>query len=204
MMLINEGNADHVLLGGIDEITEESWLIKTRLGYFKKDATPNLKLLKDEKQGALAGESASFFSLSSQKNAGTYASISGVETFFNPADQKEIHSRIISFLAKNELDVGNIDLVIMGYNGDKKFDEIYNQVGTELFKEQPIAYYKHLCGEHDASSAFALWIASRILKSQTVPDALLKRKGNRNKIGRVLIYNQFRNVNHSLILLEKA
>ena len=41
LMIINEGKTKNLLLGGIDEITEESWLISTKTGMYKSE--PNNK-----------------------------------------------------------------------------------------------------------------------------------------------------------------
>ena len=204
LLQFEEASVNSILLGGVDEITEESWLIKTRIGYFKNYPTNNLQLLADKKEGALAGESAAFFVLSNTKTAQSYAIIKGVQTFFRPLQLNSIVTKITSFLQKHEMTINDIDLVLMGYNGDRDFDMIYDQISEQLFTNNNIGYYKHLCGEHDTSSAFATWIAAKILKTGEVPDILFKQKANGDSPKRILIYNQFRNINHSLILLEKA
>jgi hypothetical protein len=124
--------------------------------------------------------------------------------FFNPEGKLDIADRIKEFIFNHQMKPADIDLVLLGYNGDPQFDTIYQQVENNLFNSQTIGYFKHLNGEHDTSSAFALWIASRILKEGFVPEVILKRKGANKEMKKILIYNQFRNVNHSLILLEKA
>ncbi len=204
MMLINRNEADNILVGGIDEVTEESWLIKTRLDYFKRSPVNNLKLLDDRQPGALAGESAAFFILSSQKSENTYARLGGTDTFFTSLGDEGIKNRIVSFLEKHDLAPDEIDLALLGYNGDPEFDRIYKNVAEPLFEKNMIAYYKHLCGEHDTSSAFATWIAVRILKTGKVPDVILKNGKSKKPVKNILIYNHFRNIYHSLILLEKA
>jgi hypothetical protein len=127
-----------------------------------------------------------------------------VESFFRPSDQKETHQKVSSFLKKNELSTDAIDLVIMGYNGDAAYDEMYKHMEDDLFQGKTIAHYKHLSGEHDTSSAFAMWIAAKVLKDGRVPEVIVKTGDKLENINRVLIYNHFRNINHSLILLEKA
>lgn len=204
LLQIQENRSNQILLGGVDEITEESWLIKTRLDYFRKTATNNLSLLKNKEVGALAGESASFFVLSPEKTAKTYAKIVGVENLFRPSSISVVSNKITSFLEKFNLSQNDIDLVLLGYNGDQKFDPIYQRIEEQLFSDSNIGYFKHLCGEHDTASAFAFWIASRILKQGNTPDILIKEKRSDKKPKCILIYNHFRNINHSLILLEKV
>lgn len=204
LMLLNENEASNILLGGIDEITEESWLIKTRIGYYKSEPINNLKLIDDKQTGALAGESAAFFVLSSEKTEKTYAEIVDVSTFYKPESQDITQDNINEFLLKNGLNPELINMVIMGYNGDPEYDDIYKQLERSIFKSNSIGYYKHLCGEHDTSSAFALWIAARILKSAHIPPIVIKENKGIEKPQYIIIYNQFRNTNHSLILLRKA
>ena len=204
MMLLTEGKSKNILLGGFDEITEESWLIKTKIDFFKKQAIKNTNLLSDNKPGAMAGEGSTFFVLSDQQNDNSLARVLGTEMFYKPEDLNEIEVNITNFLEANSLSVEDIDLVILGYNGDADFDGIYNDLEDGLFENNAIAYYKHLCGEYDTSSAFATWMAAGIIHENRVPEVVLKRGGATKEIKKVLIYNQFRNVNHSLILLGES
>ena len=160
--------------------------------------------MNDQQEGALAGESAAFFVLSGEKTENTYAQVPGVETFFRPGSQEVIGEKIISFLSSHGLKPWDIDLVLLGYNGDPEFDQTYQKTEQQLFYNNTIGYYKHLCGEHDTSSAFATWLASGILKSGNIPSVLIKEKRPKGAVERLLIYNHFRNINHCLILLEKA
>ena len=204
IMLLKENKVKNVLLGGFDEITEESWLIKTKIDYYKSDAISNLNILKDNQKGAQAGEGSSFFVLSNKKSDNTYARVIGVDMFFRPENNMVIEDNIASFIKKNSLSIEDIDLVILGYNGDDEFDSIYSHVEDTLFENNATAYYKHLCGEYDASSSFAMWLAARIIKENNIPDSVIRRCSQKEKVGKVLIYNQFRGVNHSLILLSEV
>lgn len=203
ILLINEGKAKNILLGGFDEITEESWLIKTKIDFYKKEATYSKNLLNDNQVGALAGEGSSFFVLSDKKNESTQAEVLGTEMFYRPIDNEEIANRISKFLETNSLKIEDVDLVILGYNGDTEFDNIYSGLEEDLFKENTIAYYKHLSGEYDTSSAFAMWVASGIINENKIPDVIIKKGKPIGEIKKILIYNHFRNINHSLILLSK-
>ena len=202
-LLINEGKVKNILLGGFDEITEESWLIKTKIDFYRKGTSNNKELIADKQVGALAGEGSSFFVLSDEENSNTNAEILGTEMFYRPENSNALQERISSFLKNHSLTTNDIDLVILGYNGDAEFDKIYSKLENDLFAQNTIAYYKHLCGEYDTSSAFAMWLATGIIKENKIPDVILKKGNSGKEIRKVLIYNQFRNVNHSLILLSK-
>jgi len=204
IMLLNENKAKNVLLGGFDEITEDSWLIKTKIDHYKSNAISNLNILKDSQKGAQAGEGSSFFVLSNNKNDNSYARVIDVDMFFRPENNKTIEDNITSFIKKNSLSIEDIDLVILGYNGDDEFDNNYKIIEDGLFENNTTAYYKHLCGEYDASSSFAMWLAAQIIKMNKIPNTILRNHSKKSKITNVLIYNQFRGVNHSLILLGEA
>lgn len=203
IMLLNEGQAKNILLGGFDEITEESWLIKTKIDFYKSNAVSNLKVFSDSQTGAQAGEGSSFFVLSNTEAKDAYAKIAGVDMFFKPKDNGEIEERISSFINKNSLSGNDIDLVILGNNGDSDFDKIYNSIESSMFSKNAIAYFKHLCGEYDTASSFAMWVAAKIIKENRIPEVLLRNGSVEGEIQNVLIYNHFRNINHSLILLGK-
>jgi len=62
--------------------------------------------------------------------------------------------------------------------------------------------YKYLCGEYPTASAFALWMAANIIKSGTVPSALDHSGSIENNVKRILIYNNYLGIHHSLFLLS--
>ncbi len=203
IMLLNEGNSKNILLGGFDEITEERWLLKTKINFCSSNATSNLKIFSNNQVGALAGEGSSFFVLSEKETDNAYAKVVGVDMFLRPENNKEIEHRISSFLKNHSLSSHDIDLVILGYNGESEFDKIYENIERRLFSNCALVYYKHLCGEYDTSSSFAMWIAAKIIKENIIPEVLLKKGSVEGSIRNVLIYNHFRNINHSLILVGK-
>lgn len=201
ILKLNSNEAENILLGGFDEITHESWLIKTKINFYKDQAVAEGEFLKDTQAGAVAGEGSSFFVLGKEKTETSYARVLDTKTFFRPEGIDSIEGEISSFLDKNNLNEDDIDLVFFGFNGDPNFDSIYSEIEDIHFKNSSTAYYKHLCGEYDTSSAFATWLAANILKSNNIPQSILRRS-IKKPIRKILIYNQFRNINHSLILLE--
>jgi len=204
ILLLGEGKDKNILLGGFDEITEENWLIKTKINFYKKYASKNTHLLSHKQQGALAGEGSTFFVVSNDKKQNSLAEIIGVKMFYRPVDSNAIQKNISNFLNTKSLSIEDIDLVILGYNGDAEFDKIYSDIENDLFAKNTTAYYKHLSGEYDTSSAFATWMAAGIIKENRLPEVILKRGSAKKEIKNILIYNQFRNINHSLILLGKV
>ena len=204
LMLIQEGDAGNVLLGGIDEITKESWRISTKTGKYKALPTHNLKMIGDEKPGALAGEGATFFVLEDEKKDSTYASIVGVKSYFNQPVDFDISKAIIRFLRDNDLSVNKIDLVLLGYNGDSFQDKAYLNLEENLFSKTKVGSFKNICGEYDTAVSFAVWLAARIIKEGIIPKMIHRKVPAISEINNVLIYNQSQNIHHSLLLLNKA
>lgn len=95
-------------------------------------------------------------------------------------------------------------MVVLGNNGDVNYDTYYEHLSDGLFKNTPQAYYKHLSGEFDTASGFALWLAAKIIMTHTVPELVKLNELKVNQPNLVLIYNQYRGENHSLILLRKC
>ncbi len=204
LMLIHEGDVNNVLLGGIDEITRESWLISTKTGKYKALPTNNLNIIGDNQPGALAGEGATFLVLGDKKSDSTYAQITGVRSIFKQSESFEISHSIDHFIHEYGLRLDDIDLVLLGYNGDGKQDKAYLDLEDDFFINSPIAWYKHISGEYDTSVSFALWLAAKIIKTGTVPKILHKRGVPGSNIKNILIYNYSRNFYHTLILVSEA
>lgn len=195
-MLLNEGEAENVLVGGIDEIISNTHQILKRMGLYRREASSNLHLLDRPAKGTMAGEGAAFFLLSNEVSGIDYARMDGMATFYKPA---QIEQDIADFLKDQNITLNDIDLVITGKNGDAKNDAIYTQLQQTVFGGASAINYKHLCGEYPTSSAFALWLAANIIKTGSVPPIF----GQTVKpIKRVLVYNHYQQVHHSLMLLS--
>jgi len=81
----------------------------------------------------------------------------------------------------------------MGLSGDRVTDGIYYHLKNTLFRNTPCAYFKHLSGEYDTSSSFALYLASGIIKEQKLPEIIRLGWQTNRKIRKILIYNHLRN-----------
>jgi 3-oxoacyl-[acyl-carrier-protein] synthase II len=202
MILLKEKEVATVLIGAVDEITDISHTILNRMGLYKQGSVMNLDLFKSKTKGTIAGEGAAFFLLANEPSVADYAKLDGLRTFYKPKGRKEIEENILSFLDIHSIIPNDIDLVIAGKNGNARSDEIFDQLQQTVFSKNNMINYKHLCGEYPTSTAFALWVAANIIKTGTVPAALDYKGSKENKIKRVLIYNHYQNIHHSLILLS--
>lgn len=202
LMLLHEEPADNILVGGLDELTDNSFIITDRLGLWKKTPVDSLNLLKYNNKGSLAGEGAAFFALSRERKENSFTCMSLPAMFYKPRNISEVEHQLSAFLSRDGKTLNDIDLVILGLNGDAAGDKIYYQLIDQHFKNIPVAYFKHLCGEYDTSSAFAVFLAALVIKKQQIPEVACLNKSPENKIKHILIYNHLRNINHTFFLIS--
>ena len=79
-------------------------------------------------------------------------------------------------------------------------DKVYDQLNRTIFAASPMAHYKHMCGEYPTSTGFALWLACGIVKTGSVPPAIASN--NQKVVKRILIYNHYQMMHHSLMLVS--
>jgi 3-oxoacyl-(acyl-carrier-protein) synthase len=202
-MLLSEGTRN-VLVGGMDEITDMSYAILKRTGLYRRGSVSNLTLFEPGLKGTIGGEGAAFFLLTNTHSPDNLACIDAVSTFHKPGSIAEIMQQMQSFLAAQSVTCDDIDLVVLGDNGDSKNDEVYTQLRQSLFSSIPSISYKNLCGEYPVSTAFALWMSANIIKSNNIPASLNHRGDIKGEIRRMLIYNHYQNIHHSLILISSC
>ena len=123
---------------------------------------------------------------------------------FNELSETEIEAVLEKFLKDNNLTVANLDMVVLGNNGDIEFDTIYNDLQEGILKNTSQIYYKHLSGEYNTASAFGMWTACKLIKEQEIPENLQLNSVEVNPIKNVLLYNQYRGSNHSFVLLKSC
>jgi 3-oxoacyl-(acyl-carrier-protein) synthase len=205
MMWLEERPSDKVLLGGVEEITEAHFALIDNLGSWKKGKVSNLNLLNDKSPGTIAGEGASFFLLSREENPANYGRILDLSIRFNPGLQTIAVDHIGEFLASAKMKKTDIDLVILGLNGDPASDSVYEPVTGYFEGTATKTWYKHLCGEHYLASSFALWLGAGILKNQRIPGVVkLDKIQKPGRIKNILIHNHYKNLYHSLILVSSC
>ena len=194
MMLLEENNAENVLVGAVDEITDTSHTLLSRFGLYKKNNNdPDAPL---SQKGTIAGEGAAFFVLSNQHHASAYCILKDVSTLFKPtADAVKNH--IHSFLAAHSLSPADIDIIIAGKNGDTLSDKIYDEMLLPIFTNTLMVNFKDQSGEYPTATGFALWKAAAILKQKQEPPVAAVLHPVKN----ILIYNHYQNIHHSFQLV---
>ncbi len=205
MMRLDENPQENILAGGAEEITSLHFKITDSAGFWKKEEIRNLDLLKHQTEGTIAGEGSTFFLLSGIPHENDYAVIRGLKTMYK-ADADKLLRETLSLLGELQLGLDDIDLLLLGLNGDIRYDGIYHQFRQNFPQNTRQGIFKQLCGDHFLASTFALWLASKSLKNQSIPEVLMmeKQANPAGPLNNILIYNQHKNTNHSLMLVSKC
>ncbi|MGJ8664960.1 MAG: beta-ketoacyl synthase N-terminal-like domain-containing protein [Patiriisocius sp.] len=198
------GEVSTILVGGIDELGPHMIQVHGLIKHIKQEKEiDNLNILNSGSEGSVFGEGANFFVLSNEKKQSGYAEIVDIE-ILNTLTKERLEQQVQSFLAQNEVTPKDIDVVVLGNNGDVGFDTYYKVLTEGLFKNTQQTVYKHLSGEFKTASSFGLWFASKMLKKQSIPEVTKLNAITPNKIKNVLIYNQYRGENHSFVMLRSC
>ncbi len=202
-MQLENNEAKNIIVGGVEELGEHTTKVHRVINHIKPESVTLSTVLNSKTQGAVFSEGANFFVVSNEKKQSCYAELVAVETF-NTLPKEKVSETIENFLEENNLKNRDIDLVVLGNNGDVDFDTFYNELSEGIFSKIQQVFYKHLVGENNTVSAFGVWLASKILKTQTVPKIVKMNEFKSSEIKTILCYNQYRGQNHSLVLLKKC
>lgn len=199
---IENGEARQVLVGACDETANRTAELYQLAKIIKKQDEFPIDLLNSETEGVFWGEGAAFFVLTDEKLENSSSEVKAVE-ISNVLELEETESFAENFLQKNGLKSADIDLVLLGFSGDKSADEFHKKM-RDFFKKSQLGFWKHLSGEFNTSSGFAVFLANEILGKQRIPEIIKINSAERKQIRTVLIYNNFLGKEHSFTLLTKA
>ncbi|MCF4101636.1 beta-ketoacyl synthase chain length factor [Gillisia sp. M10.2A] len=201
MQFLEHPEYKSVLVGGVDEVSKtiSSFLYLDK--QLKQEEVSNLQLFKEHSEGSITSEGAHFFSLSSERSSSTYATLQAV-TVFQASNAEAVEAEMIQFLVDNEMPVAKLDLVILGNNGDSRFDYFYAHLQEEVLNETAQIAYKHLVGDYNTVSGYALWLACSIFRMGKTSSIFKLNKKEVQSPKSILIYNQYLGRDHSFILLK--
>lgn len=198
---LEDGEANEVLVGATDEHTARTMELFSLNGTLKKHEDLHENLLHSGSEGTIWGEGSSFFVIGKNSCEQDFAKLEDI-TIQNRLHKHEVSTFINNFLQKNNLSSEQIDAVLLGFNGDQRFDGYYREA-QQIFPDAATLYFKHLSGEYNTSSGFALFLACHILKHQEIPEVMkMNPEKKPESIKYILTYNQLKGIDHSLMLLQ--
>jgi 3-oxoacyl-(acyl-carrier-protein) synthase len=201
MMLADASGPLFLLTGCYDEITEEYYLIRSKRNYWKKNPPDSRKLFEHaDTSGTIGGEGAAFFTLSNEQGP-AHAMITDLRIVYR-ATPGSLRENVVHLLDDAGLLPTDISVVLSGLNGDLVQSELYRE-SLALFPDDIcLAAFKHLCGEYDTSTGFAVWLAQYILHQKYVPAATLIKNKPPNFIRHILLINHYIHGTASILLIS--
>lgn len=199
MLLARENPEHQYLIGGVDEISSYNFRVDALDGWIKKETVSNLDLYNSSSAGSIAGEGVACFLGGGTRGAANCA-VKAIHTL-HTSDLRLVREWLNDFI-QTQSQAQLPDLLLSGENGDQRYLPFYQEVESIL--NRPIARFKHLFGEYGTASAQALHLATKLLDRQEVPPALLKRENTTGAINSILIYNNYKATQHSLVLVTRC
>lgn len=201
-LMLLEKSGKNILVGGIDEIAKNSTLLHKLDGQVKNEDIDVINLLDSNTLGTVASEGATFMALGTKSDK-SLAKIVNVETI-SEATPDEIKADIEKFILRQGLSIDAIDAVILGNNGDAKYDDYYRNLQSSIFSNIEQLCYKHLIGDYYVASSFGFWLGCKIFETNRIPAIVKVNEVVAKKYDTVLLYNQYRGKNHSIALLQRC
>lgn len=187
-MQLAEGKKN-VLLGASEEATETSFDFMNKIG-----CVGDLR----KGEGDPFGEGASFFVLTNSSSGKPFVQDIKLSAHVSEDDQRNI---IHQFLDKNDLKFLDIDALFVGNTDSVENDTYYKNIVAD-FVNTPIVHFKKVTGEHFTASAYAMHLAAMMLEKQDYFNKNIISGNLEKPLKHILIYNHYKGVNHTLMLLS--
>ena len=193
---------DRLLLGAVDEISAYNYNIDLLAGWYKTATINPANIYNSDNPGSYPGEGSAMFVVDNKKQKGSVR-IDALKTI--TTEYPELVSlRFKEFFQSNNLHNYPPDLYISGENGDSRMAHFYETCERQI-ATVPVARFKHISGEYATASAIGLWLSAEILRSQRVPEHMLKYRPQpveapAKPLQKILIYNNYKSIQHSFVL----
>jgi len=199
LLKVREEGERNVVVGAADVVTPDFFRTHRRSWLWKQnDQVANLEVLTTTDRGALAGEGSAFFVLDSIPSTNA-VELLGVDSLFC-AKAEDMVGRAEGLLAEAGKRPEDVDLLIVGLNGDPAEDRAYDPI-REHFPNATLACYKPLCGEFYTANALGLWFAWSALVSGKLPNEMVLKGRRSGGFKTALVHDHFQMKDHSLMLL---
>jgi hypothetical protein len=201
MMQLNTNPANAYLVGGVDEISPFHYNIETLAGSYKAEEISNKNLYESDSEGCIVGEGAAMFIVNSSADA-AIAKLEAISTL-HTKDKELVKQQLQLFLQKNLPSGSAIDLFLSGENGDNRSLPYYTACEALLAEDTAVVRYKHMTGDYATASALGLWYACEFLHLQ-IPEHMFKKKTSKTIYRNILLYNNFKGLQHSFVLISRG
>ncbi|MEP7165087.1 MAG: beta-ketoacyl synthase chain length factor [Ferruginibacter sp.] len=199
-MLLAEYPLNNYLVGAVDDISTYNYYFEDKQGWYKKESISNKTLYDNNSTGSIAGEAALMFFVNGTR-AGAIAKIHAVDTLHHE-DESVMKEKLQGFIKRYLPGGEKIDLLLTGENGDNRLLKYYDRCESVVEADVAIARFKHISGEYPTASAMGLWLCCELFQKGSLPGHMIKRKGSAAAYKNVLIYNNYKGIQHSFILLS--
>jgi 3-oxoacyl-[acyl-carrier-protein] synthase II len=202
LMLLQENDANHILVGGLDEMTDKNYHIYEKLGLWKREKIKSTELFQHHTTGTIGGEGATFFILGKEQGERDYAVLRGVKTIYNQNNSQAIAIELQKLFHENHLTKQDISLVIYGDDGNPENDLMYHHLRSEYFQSIAASRFKQLCGEYQTAGAFAMWLATSLFQNSDNIHQILMDTTSADALKNIVVINNYEN-NISIYFLSK-
>jgi hypothetical protein len=199
VMLIEENSRSGYLVGSTDEISPYNYNIDRLAKWYADDFIDSRNLYDSKTKGTIAGEGAFMVWVNSDRR-GASAKLVAVKTLHStrPGQVQEMLKKFLSeYMAPGQMP----DILISGENGDQRQQPYFDIVESVFDSRVTVTHFKHLSGEYCTANSFALWLSIQMIQTGEIPETLIKTKGSAVHSRVVLIYNNYRGLQHSFLLV---
>lgn len=200
VMLVQENPGSGYLLGSTDEISPYNYNIDRLAGWYAHENIASRNLYDSNGQGTIAGEGA-FMVWVNADAEGASARLVAIKTLHS-ADISLVGQTLKQFLADNISSGTMPDVLITGENGDQRQKPYFDVVESAVDSSVTVARFKHLSGEYCTASSYAVWLSIQIIQSGLLPAVLIKKRGSSPVRKQILLYNNYRGLQHAFMLIS--
>lgn len=200
-LLFEEGRANSLLIGCVEEISQAPLKIAQLAGHIKTEEVSTDKMFDSKTRGALKGEGAVMFVVEDSAED-AIAEIVDVDMITCPSEA-DLLEKAERFLNRNGIEKDQIDALMLGYAGDAERDKWYDHFSDSLFPDHGVITFKNLFGENAAASSFATWFAANLVNGETAPEMAIK-KPIPSESKTILIYNHYQGTQHGFVLIKRV
>ena len=201
-MMVEENPEATYLVGAVDDISAYNHNINRLDGWYKENFPANGDFYATGVNGSIPGEGAAMFHVSG-KSVGSIAGIVAIDTL-HTSEPAVAGAHLARFLALHLPEGNPLDIFLSGENGDQRMLSFYMACEAELAPSTAVLRFKHLSGEFPTASSMGVWISCSIFQRQRFPQHLLKSPSACTQFKYILLYNTFKGVQHSFILLSAS